>query len=381
MTSTNIYKTETTVMRLDSIAADCIAKKINLDAAYQRDVVWDKNKKANFIQSCYKGITPNPLVFKCNENDESNTITCIDGKQRITSIVEFLNGDFGFSPNNNDCTYYAKIKSKLSKDNLLPTKELNRLMNTKIPVVLYNDITYEEQIDVFHRLQNGIVLSHAQVILSKITNEEVTRKYREFCDRNKIKLSMLCNTNAKYDEHYIFVAKMLHLNKQAYVEPNIKHAEKILYGLKLLSLEKDLIPIQNLINYISGAKILGHTAIKTKKKMLSNNTFKHSFINFMFNTFKILDASDDITLKIRKVLIAVYDRVLAEDYNKKVKRSIRDMFDEEYNKVISPKISKEEEEEEEVEEVEEEEEEVEIIRRKPILSKKPVVKTIKKKYD
>ena len=60
--------------------------QLDLDVEYQRDVVWNKDKMCGLIDSLTTGYYIPPLIF----NLKAGKYRCIDGKQRITSILKFM---------------------------------------------------------------------------------------------------------------------------------------------------------------------------------------------------------------------------------------------------------------------------------------------------
>ena len=317
--------TETTTMKISSIITEYSNKNIILDAIYQRTVVWDNNKKGAFIQSCYLGIIPNPLIFKFDE--ETGKSICIDGKQRITSIIEFIQGKISFEKN--DKEYFAVNNNKKKIINVLDIKELNALKYVNIPIVYYKNITYEQEIDIFHRLQNGIALSQGQILFSMNSNIEITTIYKNFCDENKKKLGYLCNTNSKHDEHYIYVAKLFHIIKSSnYTEPNTNHATIAYKSFKTINtINKQLVIIKNLINYVTNNKLLLHPTLKQLKY---NTGVKNNLIHFIFFNFKNLNVSEEDLNIIRKIVINV-NELITTKVLKNNKNIIKDFFDEEFD--------------------------------------------------
>ncbi|KAF8233761.1 hypothetical protein L208DRAFT_873504 [Tricholoma matsutake] len=67
--------------------------KINLNAEYQRDVVWNEHKQIQLIDSVMHNYYIPPIVFSFIINEDgSETRICIDGKQRLTAVQKFLDG-------------------------------------------------------------------------------------------------------------------------------------------------------------------------------------------------------------------------------------------------------------------------------------------------
>lgn len=62
-----------------------------LDPAYQRNQVWDLRQSSELIESMLMGI-PIPTIYLFEMKDGKKQV--VDGRQRITSILDYLNGGF-----------------------------------------------------------------------------------------------------------------------------------------------------------------------------------------------------------------------------------------------------------------------------------------------
>lgn len=72
------------------------AGKYNYNAIYQRDRVWSQEKKSFLIDSILKNYPIPPIFLRLciNADTGKTTYDVIDGKQRLTSIREFIEGKF-----------------------------------------------------------------------------------------------------------------------------------------------------------------------------------------------------------------------------------------------------------------------------------------------
>lgn len=80
--------------QLVDVANELKAKRLILAPYFQRKLVWRESHKADFIRTILDGY-PFPEVFfsrgRINLNDMTSTSSVVDGQQRLTTIVEFLN--------------------------------------------------------------------------------------------------------------------------------------------------------------------------------------------------------------------------------------------------------------------------------------------------
>ncbi|MBS1070352.1 DUF262 domain-containing protein [Gluconobacter cerinus] len=72
---------------------DLIGKQLQLDPAYQRRNVWQARAKSKFIESLFLGI-PIPQILLASKAGQKNSFLVLDGKQRLTTIKEFIDGQF-----------------------------------------------------------------------------------------------------------------------------------------------------------------------------------------------------------------------------------------------------------------------------------------------
>jgi len=140
------------------IVADFQSAKIVIPR-YQRTFVWDLEKQNRFIESVFMDIPVPPLFFleKFDEEKEIMSFEIIDGVQRLTTIVNFINGflklsNLGNLPDLNQSTFQTlpPIISSLFDERHLTT-------------IIIEDSTLEEiQFEVFGRLNMGSVSLNAQ---------------------------------------------------------------------------------------------------------------------------------------------------------------------------------------------------------------------------
>lgn len=75
-----------------------IRERLELDPPYQRKSVWSQQFKDNFIDTILLNY-PAPAIFLYQEihGDGRTIYNVVDGKQRLTTVVEFVRGDFPVS--------------------------------------------------------------------------------------------------------------------------------------------------------------------------------------------------------------------------------------------------------------------------------------------
>lgn len=112
--------------------------KYEMNPPYQRLSVWSIEKKAFFIDSILKNLPIPPIFLRQKVNAESGKTSyeVIDGKQRLESIVQFINGDFSTSDEGEDPFHdedlAGKYFSEISGEKLDEYKK--RFWRYQIPV-------------------------------------------------------------------------------------------------------------------------------------------------------------------------------------------------------------------------------------------------------
>ena len=67
---------------------------LNLAPDFQRDLVWNSKQKSELIESILMGI-PLPLIYV--KEDEIGVYIIVDGKQRLSTLFEFINNEFALT--------------------------------------------------------------------------------------------------------------------------------------------------------------------------------------------------------------------------------------------------------------------------------------------
>lgn len=115
--------------------------ELDLSTEYQRDTIWTNEKKALLIDSILRDIDI-PKIYLAHFPQESK-YECIDGKQRINSILDFYNGGIQSTS--------GEIYKKMQDNKIF--------LNYPFSVVIIKDPTEEEISELFFRLNFGMPLN------------------------------------------------------------------------------------------------------------------------------------------------------------------------------------------------------------------------------
>ncbi|KIK69699.1 hypothetical protein GYMLUDRAFT_254990 [Collybiopsis luxurians FD-317 M1] len=167
---------------------------IDLSPEYQRDVVWTKEKQTNLIDSIYRNFYIPPIIFAVTvEDDGSERRTCIDGKQRLTSIQLFMDGliprqypcllrfrslifcmrNVDRDPLTGQKYWFKNVDSKDTRRQLLPEKLRTMFSNKQIVCVEYSELTDLDERDIFKRVQQGMALTPSEKLSALSTARTV----------------------------------------------------------------------------------------------------------------------------------------------------------------------------------------------------------------
>ncbi|CAL1707411.1 unnamed protein product [Somion occarium] len=135
---------------------------IDLCPPYQRDVVWTEAKQTKLLDSLYRNFYVPPIVMVVMYEDGHRVMRCVDGKQRLTSIQKFMDGQLPYrDPFTKKAFYYTLPRSKPSRLQV-PQKMREEFALKKITVVEYVDLDPAMERDIFQRVQLGMPLTAAE---------------------------------------------------------------------------------------------------------------------------------------------------------------------------------------------------------------------------
>lgn len=137
-----------------------IGKQIDLDPEFQRRNVWSTRAKSKFIESIFLGV-PIPQILLSSKREARSSFLVLDGKQRLTTIREFLDGKYsngrvfrlrGLTVLEDNLS--GKDWQKIQKDEEWKDRFLNATLRTAVLKGWKNEAVLYE---IFHRLNSGSV--------------------------------------------------------------------------------------------------------------------------------------------------------------------------------------------------------------------------------
>lgn len=188
--------------RIDTLYGQVKDGDINLSPKYQRGDVWTTHRREYFIDSLLNNVSATELIF--NMDSDSNIEECIDGKQRITTIVRFMENEL--------------IYKKYKFEDLDPVDQ-KTFKSIEIPCKVYHNLAESVRMDVFHRTQQGQPLVPAEMInahsqVDDLRTLAITHKPFLPDGRNSnvkvvAQLAKFCHTGEKFGTSLIAITSFL----------------------------------------------------------------------------------------------------------------------------------------------------------------------------
>jgi hypothetical protein len=146
---------------------------LDLNPTYQRDVVWTPDRMTKLINSMLCRYYVPPIIFNVTkitlpDGSERFMRVSIDGKQRLTSIRDFVAGKIHCTDHKNRSWYFCDTddvedpKGKKKKKRILPSKQRRAFLNMTILCAEYSNLELRQEEDLFSRVQMGMPLTPAE---------------------------------------------------------------------------------------------------------------------------------------------------------------------------------------------------------------------------
>ena len=119
-----------------------LSGEININPSYQRGLVWTLEQKQKYIESLFNEtavITPT-LVLNWENSRDNGIYEVIDGKQRLTTIFDFIENKFCLS----NGLYFKDLS--MSDCNFILYHDIRY---TRIEKISYSNLTLNEKIELF----------------------------------------------------------------------------------------------------------------------------------------------------------------------------------------------------------------------------------------
>lgn len=290
--------------------------KINFEHIIQRSLVWERARKSALIESMILGY-PIPAVFAKRMDDGSgkrgsNTYYIMDGKQRLSTVKEFLNDEFALSKLQ-PITYFdtdmdKEVELDISgmKYSDLPDGLKDFLNTVTFSVTYFDNLTKDEEKELFKRLNAGKPLSTKSRTLAS------ARDIEGLLDLGSHKLfeEMLSDKARQNKNQAVIVAKILTMlnNEVEYISFASKDFNPQIETLEVSDGEKlDLLRVFNYVVNVHdelkenkekdvAKKLYTETHLVSLvpyiKQSVDNGVSEAMFADFLIDFFKTENDSD-----------------------------------------------------------------------------------------
>ena len=188
----------------------CERGDIILNPDFQRNEVWDKKQESELIESILMGI-PIPIIYLFQARD--TTIQVVDGRQRITAIINFMNDEFKL-------VQLKIMKSSVGKkfSDLEPIQQ-RKIEDYQIDTYLIQPPTPERvKFDIFDRVNRGGTKLNKQEMRNALYQGQSTRLLKELSNLDSFKKATNNSIKSKQmKDRYIilrFIGFYLYFSKQ-----------------------------------------------------------------------------------------------------------------------------------------------------------------------
>lgn len=146
---------------LSTLSSLIASDAIDLDPTFQRRLRWDDVRKSRLIESFLINV-PVPPVF-LNE-DEYGKFSVIDGKQRLSTIHQFLTNNLQLT----GITLFPDVNGMRLSDLPATLRNILRTRPTLRAVIILRQSDPDIKYEVFHRLNTGGAALNAQEIRNNV---------------------------------------------------------------------------------------------------------------------------------------------------------------------------------------------------------------------
>ena len=157
---TTDYPLDDIMVRTEPRTVSVVVDRINrnrffMAPDFQRDFVWEPARQSKLIESCIMRI-PLPVLYVAEGND--GRIVVVDGLQRLTTFVRFMNDDLKLTGLGEGHPLDGKRCSELS------VKLRERVEDTQLTLyILDKNAPQRAKLDIFERVNSGSVLTRQQM--------------------------------------------------------------------------------------------------------------------------------------------------------------------------------------------------------------------------
>ncbi|KAI9887472.1 MAG: hypothetical protein M1823_000730 [Watsoniomyces obsoletus] len=139
---------------------------IDLEAEYQREVVWTDDRQCGLVTTLMEGYYVPPVLFNMKQHPgdpSKRTHVCVDGKQRLTSIRAFMKGLIPCKDDQDQKWYFrGETTGRAAGRRLLPEEARRHFSRRSLLCYEIENLERGQEEDLFARVQRGVALNEPE---------------------------------------------------------------------------------------------------------------------------------------------------------------------------------------------------------------------------
>lgn len=265
---------------------------------FQRGYVWNKTQASRLIESLIINC-PIPVIYLSQNNDE--TLSVIDGNQRVNSIKLYLNDEYDLK----GLSAYPELEGLFYSD-LDPRFQRHILNRTLRCICILKDTHPQIKFDVFERLNTGSVKLSAHELRHGLYMGTLMKKIEALSSNSVFKkLTMTENDKRMKADELVLRFFAFSSGWQDYAKPLADFLNKYCEHNKnlgendLLALESEFLATLNTIN-----EVLGSSSFRTFDQAHKSPKFNAALYDAQMIAFSELNLQQNQIDKLKKENIA-----------------------------------------------------------------------------
>jgi hypothetical protein len=224
-------------------------KQLVLNPDFQRNSVWKPRQKSQFIESILLNYPLPPFYFNVVIDNKKYKYVVVDGKQRLTTLHEFIQDEFRLR----DLTILTKLNGKnfselIEKDDTMRSKIEDKILHIYlIPAKVPIKFVY----DIFNRINTGGTQLERQEIRNCIYLGTATRLLKELANSQAFKNAIAygISPNRMKDQevvlHYLAFQLLDYRTQYKQMNDFLEDAMKLMNKPNLFSTENQRVIVTN----------------------------------------------------------------------------------------------------------------------------------------
>lgn len=248
-------------------------KILDFNLPYQRnDDAWSKKNKNKFIDSILNNYLIPPIIINKNEN---SLWEVLDGKQRLTTIWKFYNGDFDYIDENGKTYKYNEVENNFLK------KEL-------IFIFLENENS-DKLHETFLRINKGSINLNKNEFIFSNMNETVKSWFKDIS--NTLDFKNICNKKTSdkrfsWESYNVWTLTII-LNNNQNIKTSVRQLMEKSFT-KNIFLNNDLNKETLTKNYRKVFQLIKHFQ-EINENIIPNSSFKTIYTSLFVALYRNID--------------------------------------------------------------------------------------------